>query len=135
MLDSYKFMSASLDNLVQNLPKEKLTLMDQQFRKYPAETVDLLKKKGSFPYGYVDSFAKLEETSLPPLKMWKNSLDQFNVTTTAEEYAHALKVYNKFGCRNIGDYYKIYLVSDVFLLACTMLSFHEICYETYGVDC
>ena len=66
LLDSLKFMAASLDTLVSNLPPNQFTLLEDRFKQWPKRCVDLLKQKGCFPYGYVDSFEKLEETCLPP---------------------------------------------------------------------
>ena len=59
-IDSFKFMSSSLSTLVNNLPAEKLTLIDNFFKKkgYPTEKIELLKKKGFYPYNYVDNFEK-----------------------------------------------------------------------------
>ena len=135
LLDSFKFMAASLDNLVSNLPPNQFTLLEDRFKQWPKRCVDLLKQKGCFPYGYVDSFEKLEETCLPPLVKWRNSLDQFEVTTTYEDYSRALDVFKTFSCQTIGDYYKLYLETDVMLLACVMLCFRQVCYDTYSLDC
>ena len=50
LLDSFKFMNASLDKLVQNLPADQFTLLEQHFLSWPTRSVNLLKQKGSFPY-------------------------------------------------------------------------------------
>ena len=34
-----------------------------------------------------------------------------------------------------GDYYKLFLITDVFLLAAVVVCFRKICYEIYGLDC
>ena len=60
LLDSFKFMNASLDKLVQNLPSDQFTLLEQHFQAWPTTSVNLLKQKGSFPYCFVDSFEKLQ---------------------------------------------------------------------------
>ena len=95
----------------------------------------MLKQKASFPYSYIDSFEKLEETKLPERHLWTNSLDRFQVSVTHEEYARALKVYQTFDCKTIGQYYDLYLTTDVFLLAAVMCCFRDVCYSTYGLDC
>ena len=76
LLDSFKFMNASLDKLVQNLPADQFTLLEQHFLSWPTRSVNLLKQKSSFPYRFVDSFKKLQEAQLPPLDRWTNSLQQ-----------------------------------------------------------
>ena len=95
----------------------------------------MLKQKGSIPYCFVDSFEKLQEAQLPPLNKWTNSLQQYEVTVSEEEYKRAIEVFNLFECRNIGDYYNLYLTTDVFLLAAVVLCFRKVCYDTYGLDC
>ena len=135
LLDSFKFMNASLDKLVQNLPANQFTLLEQHFLSRPTKSVNLLKQKGSFPYCFVDSFEKLQEAQLLPLNKWTNSLQQYEVTVSEDEYKRAIEVFNLFECRNIGDYYKLYLTADVFLLAAVVLCFRKVCYDTYGLNC
>ena len=91
--------------------------------------------KGFFPYCYIDNFTKLKETALPPREKWMNSLQQYQVSVTEDEYKHALEFFEKFQCEAIEDYYSFYLKTDVFLLAAVMLCFRKVCYETYGLDC
>ena len=64
-----------------------------------------------------------------------NSLQQYQVSVTEDEYKHALEVFEKFQCETIEDYNSLYLKTDVFLLAAVMLCFRKVCYETYGLDC
>ena len=135
LLDSFKFMNASLDILVQNLPPDQFSLLEQHFQEWPTSSVNLLKQKGSFLYCYVDSFEKLQETQLPPRDKWTNSLQQYEVTVSEDEYKQALQVFNLFSCQNIGYYYNLYLKTDVFLLAAVVLCFRQVCYDTYGLDC
>ena len=65
LLNSFKFMNACLDKLVQNLPPDQFSLLEKHFQEWPTSSVNLLKQKGSFPYCYVDSFDKLQETVSP----------------------------------------------------------------------
>ena len=135
LLDSFKFMNTSLDKLDQNLPSDQFTLLEQHFQTWPESSTKLLKQKGCFPYCYIDSFEKLQETQLPPREKWTNSLQQFEVTVTEAENARAIEVFNLFQCQNMGEYYNLYLKTDVFLLAAVVLCFRNVCYETYGLDC
>ena len=52
-----------------------------------------------------------------------------------DEYARALEVFNLFEFWNTGDYYNLYLTTDVFLLTAVVLCFRKVCYDTYGLDC
>jgi hypothetical protein len=60
-IDSFRFMPASLDALTKNLTKEQCKNIGS---KYSGKQLDLLLRKGVYPYDYVDCIAKLEETSL-----------------------------------------------------------------------
>jgi len=46
-IDSFQFMSSSLDKLVSNLPKESLTYTSEIFQ---GKALDLMSKKGIYPY-------------------------------------------------------------------------------------
>ena len=62
-IDSFRFMSTSLDALIKNLDPEQCKNLNKFYsdpRKF-----DLLKRKGVYPYDYVDSVDKLLETALP----------------------------------------------------------------------
>ena len=52
-IDSFKFMSSSLSNLANNLPKDGFHCIKNEFG---SATHDLIKKKGIYPYDYMDSF-------------------------------------------------------------------------------
>jgi len=63
-IDSFRFMSSSLDNLVKNLNKDQLKKLKEFL---PVERkLNLVIRKGIFPYDYADSITNLAETSLPP---------------------------------------------------------------------
>ena len=46
-IDSYGFLQASLENLVENFPKEKFKMLGEEFK---GEMFDLVLRKGVFPY-------------------------------------------------------------------------------------
>ena len=64
-IDSFKFMATSLDKLVNNLPKDAFNNVK---RYYAEDKLNLLTKKGIYPYEYMDTPKKLKETQLPPKK-------------------------------------------------------------------
>ena len=59
-LDSFQFMSCSLEKLTNNLPSDKFTYTDIEF----GEGASLLKKKGVYPYDYMDSFDKFKKKEI-----------------------------------------------------------------------
>ena len=135
LLDSFRFMPSSLDTLAKNLPANEFIHLENYFSDWPKSSVDMLKQKKHFPYNYIESFSKLGEARLPPREKWTNSLQQYDVSVTEDEYKHALTVFETFKCKTIGEYYNLYLKTNAFLLASVLLCFRKVCYQTYGLDC
>ena len=81
----------------------------------------LLLKKGIYPYEYMDSFERFNETELPEKENFYSSLNGKGISD--EEYAH---VWKKFGCQNLGDYHDLYVVTDVLLLADVFENFRKV---------
>ena len=52
-IDSFQFMSSSLDKLVTNLPKDDLIYTSKHFKR---KRLDLMSQKGVYPYDFMDSF-------------------------------------------------------------------------------
>ncbi|XP_026830436.1 uncharacterized protein LOC113563250 [Ooceraea biroi] len=73
-IDSYKFLSSSLDKLSSYLNKDKLRIVRSEFAHLSTNDFDLLTRKGVFPYEYVDCTEKLEDTRLPPRESFYSSL-------------------------------------------------------------
>ena len=91
---------------------------------------DLLKRKDVYPYDYVDSPARLEETCLPP----KSSFFSRLTDTDISDYAHAQNVWTTFQMNTLGDYHDLYLKCDVLLLADVFEQFRATCMSYYGLD-
>ncbi len=107
-LDSYKFMTSSLQTLCENLPKEKFKILSSCFPD-AGENISFLQTKGFYPYSYVNSFEKFQERSLPPLEEWCDSLHGKEPSINEQQLAFAQKVFNEFGCTTLGDYHDLYL--------------------------
>ena len=61
-IDSFQFMSSSLDRLVSNSPDEAFKYTSEVFEN---EKFKLMKQKGVYPYDYMDSFKNFNQTKLP----------------------------------------------------------------------
>ncbi len=133
-LDSFKFLPSSLAALANDLPNEKFQLLKNHFNNSSEEDVQLLCEKGFYPYSYISSFDIFNETQLPPIEFWKNTLTGCQVDITKENWDHANKVFQTFNCVNIGDYHDLYLTTDVLILACVFEEFRDKSYKTYGLD-
>ena len=90
--DSCRFMQDSLSNLVDNLSELKIKEIDNdvlikrfyntyQLSKNDINKFKLLLRKGVYPYEYMDSWKKFNETVLP-------SKDKFYSTLNLEDISH-----------------------------------------------
>ena len=128
-LDSFQFMSSSLDNLAKNLPDDAFIFTQQEFS---GEKFNLMKQKGTYPYDYMDSFQKFNDTQLPIKKDFFSIL--YNQHITHEQYDHAQAVWNTFNLKTMGDYHDLYLKSDTLLLADIFENFRKTCLQYYKLD-
>ena len=128
-IDSYKFMAASIDKLVSNLPE---TAFKNIKRFYTGDKLNLLKRKGVYPYDYMDSIERFEETKLPTKEAFDSKLNNKNISDA--DYEHAKKVWDTFEIKNLGEYTDLYNKLDVLLLADVFENFWEICLGIYKLD-
>ena len=128
-IDSFKFMASSLDKLVSNLDRSSF---QNTSKFYEGKQLDLLLRKGVYPYDYMDSLQKLDETQLPPKEAFYSTLSGEGISD--EDYEHAQKVWKEFGMKTIRDYHDLYNQSDVLLLADVFENFRDVCSKNYGLD-
>ena len=128
-IDSFKFMSTSLDSLVNNLPEEAFNNLK---RYYTGDKLSLVKRKGVYPYEYMDSLERFKENKLPPKKSFYSSLTGEDISN--EDYKHAKKVWEVFEMKHLQDYHNLYNETDVLLLADVFENFRNICMENYKLD-
>ena len=128
-IDSFKFMSTSLDSLVNNLPDDAFNNLE---RYYKGEKLSLVKRKGVYPYEYMDSLERFKENKLPPKEAFYSRLTGEGIGD--EDYEHAEKVWKVFGMKTLQDYHDLYNVTDVLLLADVFENFRNICMENYKLD-
>ena len=129
-LDSFQFMSSSLDKLVSNLPKDSFKYTSQTFGL--GKRFNLMTKKGVYPYDYMDSFDRFNETQLPNKENFYSLLNDEHITN--EQYEHAKSVWNQFKLKTMGEYHDLYLKSDILLLADVFENFRKTCLQYYKLD-
>ena len=127
-LDSFKFTLAGLESLVKNLSLEDMKETTQFF----GEKIDLVSRKGIYPYEYMDDFEKFKKQSLPKKTSFFSRLKQEKVSE--KDFEHAQKVWREFKLKNMGEYHDLYLKTDVLLLADVMENFRKLCEKHYGLD-
>ena len=92
----------------------------------------LLLRKGVYPYEYMDDWDRFNEAKLPNKSDFYCSLNMEDIS--AIDYRYALKVFNNFNIKNLGEYHDLYVQSDTTLLADVFESFRNLCLNTYGLD-
>ena len=129
-IDSFKFMASSLDALSKNLLKDQC----KNLRKfYPEERqFNLVRRKGVYPYDYVDSVDKLTDTSLPTKEAFYSRLNEEDISD--EDYEHAKTVWEEFNIKSLRKYHDIYNRSDVLVLADVFGNFRDVCIKNYNLD-
>ena len=127
--DSLKFMSSSLGALVNNLPKNGFKNISKY---YTPEEVELIKQKGFYPYEFMDTEEKFNNTKLPPREAFYSKLSGKGITE--KNYKHACNVWNTFKMKTFKDYHKLYNETDVLLLADVFENFRNLCLKIYGLD-
>ena len=177
-IDSFQFMSSSLENLVKNITKcgkcdtcnpgkcikrhinnkgkiiqhktsfpcgeclnckninkacitpnyDNLKYTSQTFKN---EKLDLMSKKGVYPYDFMDSFEKFNE-KLPSKEDFYSILNDEHITD--KDYQHAQTVWDAFSLENMGEYHDLYLKSDILLLADVFENFRKTCLQYYKLD-
>ena len=92
----------------------------------------LLLKKCVYPYEYMDSFDKFDETTLPNIENFYSSLELRNFDV--KEYNHAKKLWGIFNIKNIGDYHDLYVQADTAQLSDVFENFRSLCLREYQLD-
>ena len=124
------FMDSSLETLVTGLPEHKFKHFDNHFKTDIEK--ELLRKKGVYPYDYMNSHDRFIETSFPSKKDCYSQLNKEDISV--DNYKHALNVWKQLNVKNMGQYHDIYLSTDVLLLADVFEAFRETAIINYHLD-
>ena len=87
----------------------------------------LLLRKGFYPYEYMDSWERSDETSLPEKEAFYSSLNM-------EDTRHAKRVFKRLNDKILDGYHDLYVQSDTLLLADVFENFRNMCIKVYEVD-
>ena len=111
-IDSFKFMASSLDSLMSNLVgstppggRGGRTLFG--FEDYSELQYNLLTRKRVYPYEYMSSWDKFEESQLPPIEVFYSNLNMSNISE--DDYQHVQRVWKEVRIHNLGEYHDLYL--------------------------
>ena len=91
-----------------------------------------LLRKGVYPYEYMDSWEKFNETLLPSKEDFYSNLNMENIDGI--DYRHGNNVFKRFKLENLADYYDLYVESGTLLLADVFENFRDMCIKEYELD-
>ena len=128
-IDSFKFMPQSLDKLSSNLNRQQFKTLSKYFE---GEKLHFLQQKGVYPYDYMNSLERFNETSLPSKEQFYSKLNDSEISE--KDYQHAQRVWHTFNCITMKDYHDLYLKTDVLLLTDVFENFRDVCLQHYHLD-
>ena len=123
-------MAKSLDSRANNLPDNMFNNLSYFYEEQAK--LELLKRKGVYPYDYMDCFERLSETTLPPIESFYSELNKSGISE--DNYTHAQNVWETFEMETPQNYHDLYLKTDVLLHADVFENFRDVCQENYGLD-
>lgn len=132
-LDSFLFLTASLDTLTNDLLlgnnfEQDFKPLIQIFGQGAAKEMS---RKGIYMYEYMDKWKKFDQKKFPKKSDFYNSLASSGVSDVDYKYGkHIFKSY----CSDLGDYHDLYLMTDTLLLACVFEKFREVALTHYKLD-
>ena len=130
-IDSFQFLSSSLETLSDNLKKNGYD--DFKYTKqYMGDHWKIACEKGIYPYEYMNSFDRFNETQLPPIEKFFSSLNESNISP--EDYERAKMVWNTLDMKTLKDYHDFYLKCDVFLLSDVFDTFRNTMLGSHKLD-
>ena len=124
-----QFMNSRLDSLVKNLSNNYFKYLSGEFS---GDFLKLVKRKGMYPYEYMDSLERFFQDKLPDRCKFFSSLKDECVNE--KDYLHDIDVWNVFKMKTMGDYHDLYLKTDVLLLADVFEKFINTCLDYYALS-
>jgi hypothetical protein len=143
LMDSTAFLPSSLDELARTLTvsdhhfpilRQWSEVAGEEYEEAREEKLKAATRKGIFPYDHVtggDAQLKAEKC-LPPREAFFNRLT--NEGVSQRDYAFAGQVWNLFDCGSMMDYCRVYMETDVYLLAEAVMTMRKTLFEEFELD-
>ena len=123
-----------MSTLVDNLSKLRINKTDNDvlitrfYNTYQLSDNDINKfkpllGKGAYPYEYMDSWDRFNETEFPSKDKFYSKLNLENISD--DDYAHAINVWNTFNTRNLDEYHDLYVKLETALFADVFENFRD----------
>ena len=128
-IDSYRFLSESLDKLVKNLNEDDFEILKKEF----PDKWQYLNKKLAYPYQYFNS---IDDYKKPVNNLKKEDFFSKlkNDYPDDDEIERTKEIIKLFNIKNGEQLTKLYCKSDVILLADVMEKFVKVSFEEYGIN-
>ena len=127
-IDSYRFLSDSLDKLVKNLDEDDFEILKKEF----PDKWQFLNKKLAYPYEYFNSIDDYKK----PVDILKkeNFFSKLkNDYPDDDEIERTKEIIKLFNIKNGEELTKLYYKTDVIFLADIMEKFFKVSFEEYGI--
>ena len=133
-LDSMQFLKASLDALANNLEDKDFKYLVSEFFNTDIEDI---RRKGVYPYEWVDSYEKFNNPELPPKEAFFSSLNENKRgkgDISDDDYEYANYIWKKFRFKTFGEYHRHYLKTDILILADIFENLINRCLNFYKLE-
>lgn len=141
--DTFRFLGKSLSYLVGTITDFKHT--DKCFNK---EQQEVLRSKQHYPYEYMDSFSRFDETTPPSKEAFDSSLNSRGVVSeypdnfdemvpqkmTDDDYKDFLRSWQVSESKNLGDFTMFYVRGDTYQLADVFEHFIDVFMSLFSLD-
>jgi hypothetical protein len=131
-IDSYNFMSSSLEVLVKSLLTGGEDFFHPLKTIFNTDKIDDLLAKLPFPYDFITDDTALEVTSVPPIESFYNKLTMSG--PSQEEYERVLRIWDLFQMRTMRQLLLFYNELDTALLAICIVQFGDMLYSIYELE-
>ena len=128
-IDSYRFLSESLDKLVKNLDEDDFKILKKAF----PDKWQNINKKLAYPYEYFNSFDDYKKP-VDNLKRENCFSKLKNDYPDDGEIERTREIIKLFNIKDGEDLTRLYCKKDVILLADVMEKFVKVSFEEYGIN-
>ena len=128
LLDMCNFIKGSLNDLSKNLNDEDKFITKEHF----SNNFELMKYKTRFPYEFITK-ENIYNENLPSIENFYSSLRLDGIST--EDYNKTLEIYKNLNCKNIKEYFYIYLKLDICLQVDIFNAFRNCIWDKFEIDC
>lgn len=127
-VDSFAFMSMALEALGNNLSDAQMPISQKYYGNF--ELFKKMRRKGVYPYEYMDCMAKYDLEKFPLIEEFYDRLH--GKTCSMEDYEYGKEIFKY--CKNMGEYTDKYCINDVLLLADVFENFRDMSLKNYELD-